>query len=234
MQFLKTLFWVVLAVAVVLFADANWYAVEIRLWGGLVVVIKLPVLLLAFFLIGFLPTLLVHRARIWGLKRRLEPLERSAAPVVQTGPAPAAAAADRRRVFRRDPVDLHRIEFVEALALEQGERCDVVEREAEIGEDQRAAVRLGERRQDLGEQPVRFLVELLEREQGSERGHRRRGVALGRLETAGMGVGGGGVAADQLVDHFPRPLERLARRVRPLGDPAQMAGKEAQPPDPEG
>src|SRR5687768_15051686 len=93
MQFLKTLFWVVLAVAVVLFANANWYAVEIRLWGGLVADIKLPILLLAFFLIGFLPTLLIHRARIWGLKRRLEPLERGAAPVVQTAPAPAAAAA---------------------------------------------------------------------------------------------------------------------------------------------
>ena len=91
MQFLKTLFWVVLAVAVVLFANANWYAVEIRLWGGLVADIKLPILLFAFFLIGFLPTLLIHRARIWGLKRRLEPLERSAAPVVQTAPPSPAA-----------------------------------------------------------------------------------------------------------------------------------------------
>ena len=87
MQFLKTLFWVVLAVAVVLFASANWYAVELKLWGGLVADVKLPILLFTFFLIGFLPTLLVHRARIWGLRRRLEPLERNA------GPVPAAAAA---------------------------------------------------------------------------------------------------------------------------------------------
>ena len=95
MQFLKTLFWVVLAVVTVLFANANWYAVELRLWGGLVADVKLPILLFTFFLIGFLPTLIVHRARIWGLRRRLEPLERNAGPVIHTAPpAPASPVAD--------------------------------------------------------------------------------------------------------------------------------------------
>src|SRR5687768_18175581 len=93
MQFLKTLFWVVLAVAVVLFAKANWYAVGIKLWGGLVADIKLPILLFAFFLIGFVPTFLVHRARIWGLKRRLEPLERNSGPVAAPPPPASAAPA---------------------------------------------------------------------------------------------------------------------------------------------
>ena len=84
MQFLKTLFWVVLAVIAVLFAKANWLNVELRLWGGLVADVKLPVLMLGFFLLGFLPTMLIYRARIWSLRRRLEPHERNAGitPVV--------------------------------------------------------------------------------------------------------------------------------------------------------
>ena len=103
MQFLKTLFWVVLAVVAVLFAKANWTDAELRLWGGLIADVKLPVLLLVFFLIGFLPTLILYRARIWALKRRYEPLERSTPATAATvppppetssgAPAPAAAAA---------------------------------------------------------------------------------------------------------------------------------------------
>jgi uncharacterized integral membrane protein len=90
MQFLKILFWIVLTVLVVLFADANWRSVEVRLWGGLIADAKLPILLLLVFLLGFLPTLIVYRAKMWALRRRLEPLERSAA--VPAAPAAAAAA----------------------------------------------------------------------------------------------------------------------------------------------
>jgi uncharacterized integral membrane protein len=87
MQFLKTLFWVVLAVIVVLFAKGNWKAVELKLWGGLVADVKLPILLIGAFLLGFLPTLLVYRARIWAMRRRMEPVDRSVAAVA---PPPVA------------------------------------------------------------------------------------------------------------------------------------------------
>jgi uncharacterized integral membrane protein len=86
MQFLKILFWIVLTVLVVLFADANWRSVEVRLWGGLIADAKLPILLFVVFLLGFLPTMVVYRAKLWSLRRRMEPLERSAGPV----PVPAA------------------------------------------------------------------------------------------------------------------------------------------------
>jgi len=97
MQFLKTLFWVALAVAIVLFASINWHAVTINLWGGLEADIKLPVLVLGAFLLGFLPMLLLHRARMWSMKRRLEGLERQAAlahppAAAPVGPATPAAA----------------------------------------------------------------------------------------------------------------------------------------------
>jgi putative membrane protein len=89
MQFLKTLFWIALTVVLVLFAKANWNAVTLKLWGGLEADVKLPVLVLAAFLLGFLPTFIVYRARLWGLRRRLEPAERQVS-VATVAPAPVA------------------------------------------------------------------------------------------------------------------------------------------------
>ncbi|WP_199792325.1 LapA family protein [Allosphingosinicella vermicomposti] len=80
MQFLRTLFWVVLAMTIVLFSSANWTPVTVNLWGGLEAVVKLPVLIFAAFLIGFAPPFAYYRARIWSLRRRVETLERNATP----------------------------------------------------------------------------------------------------------------------------------------------------------
>jgi lipopolysaccharide assembly protein A len=88
MQFLKTLFWIALTVVLVLFAKANWNAVTLKLWGGLEADVKLPVLVLAAFLLGFVPTFIIYRARLWGLRRRLEPAERH----VRVAPPPAVPA----------------------------------------------------------------------------------------------------------------------------------------------
>jgi lipopolysaccharide assembly protein A len=92
MQFLKTLFWVALAVILVLFATVNWHAVTMNLWGGLQADVKLPVLILISFLLGFVPMLIVHRARLWTMRRRLEALERQAAAVAYATPAPETPA----------------------------------------------------------------------------------------------------------------------------------------------
>jgi uncharacterized integral membrane protein len=92
MQFLKTLFWVALAVVLVLFASNNWHAVTVELWGGLQADIKLPVLVFGAFLLGLLPTLLLYRARLWSLRRRLETHERN---TVQPMPSPIPSTAER-------------------------------------------------------------------------------------------------------------------------------------------
>ncbi len=102
MQFLKTLFWVALAIILVLFATANWNSVTIHLWGGLEADVKLPVLVIASFLLGFLPMLIVHRARLWSMRRRIEVHERhaTAAHNVPAGPglspAPDVPTAEER------------------------------------------------------------------------------------------------------------------------------------------
>lgn len=88
MQFLKTLFWVLVAVVVVLFATYNWSPVTVNLWANLQADIKLPVLLLIAFLLGWLPTWLIMRARVWTFRRRFEALERQHAspPTAQAVP----------------------------------------------------------------------------------------------------------------------------------------------------
>lgn len=75
MQFLKTLLWVTLIVGLVVFAANNWVPVSVRLWGGLLLDTKLPVLTIGALLIGFLPLYLWHRGTHWRLKRRLLTLE---------------------------------------------------------------------------------------------------------------------------------------------------------------
>jgi len=86
MHFLKTLFWVLVAVVVTFFAYRNWTPVTLNLWGDIQVDIKIPLLLLLFFLLGFLPTWLIMRARLWSYRRRLDALERSRASTVAAAP----------------------------------------------------------------------------------------------------------------------------------------------------
>lgn len=72
MSFLKTLLWIVVAVLIALFCFNNWTVVAINLWNGLILETKLPLLLGAAFLLGFLPTLLLWQAARWRLRRRVE------------------------------------------------------------------------------------------------------------------------------------------------------------------
>lgn len=83
MQFLRTLFWVVLAVFLAIIARNNWSDVTINLWGALQADVKLPLLVMVAGLIGFLPTFLWYRAKLWRLERRMS---------VSNPPAPSLAA----------------------------------------------------------------------------------------------------------------------------------------------
>jgi lipopolysaccharide assembly protein A len=87
MQFLKTVFWVLIAVVVVLFSVRNWFDVTVNLWGDIQADIKLPVLLLIVFLIGFAPTWSLMRTRLWSHRRRMEAMERSRVASMPAGAA---------------------------------------------------------------------------------------------------------------------------------------------------
>ena len=46
MQFLKTLFWVVIAVFLAILASRNWHDVTLNLWGDIQADVKIPILLI--------------------------------------------------------------------------------------------------------------------------------------------------------------------------------------------
>lgn len=87
MHFLKTLFWVLIAVLLALFASHNWFDVTVNLWGDMQADIKLPVLLLIAFLIGFAPTWGLMRTRLWSHRRRIQAMELNRAASLPTDPA---------------------------------------------------------------------------------------------------------------------------------------------------
>lgn len=93
MQFLRTLFWVVIAAFVAIIASSNWRDVTLNLWGNLQLDIKIPLLLLIVFLVGFLPTWIILRGRIWALQRRL-PVEVPPVPAAPPAQSSRAAASD--------------------------------------------------------------------------------------------------------------------------------------------
>lgn len=96
MQFLKILFWTLIAFAAALFTFGNWKWVPISLFGNLVAEVNLPVLLLITFLAGLLPTFLYQRAVRWRLRQRLVAAERTIADLRALdlpSPAPQPASA---------------------------------------------------------------------------------------------------------------------------------------------
>jgi hypothetical protein len=103
MQFLKILFWCLLAFVAAVFTLGNWTTVPIKLWGGLIAEVNLPLLLFVTFLIGLVPTMLYYNAIRWRLRNRLATSERTladlrgvlapAAPVPLEPDAPAIPPA---------------------------------------------------------------------------------------------------------------------------------------------
>ena len=93
MQFLKILFWCLLAFIAAVFTVANWTSVAIRLWGGMEALVNLPLLLAVTFLAGLLPTLAWHSTLRWRLRNRLATAERTLADMrAAMHPAPTVPA----------------------------------------------------------------------------------------------------------------------------------------------
>ncbi len=84
MQFLKMLFWCLLAFLAAAFTLGNWTTVPIRLVGGLVADVNLPLLLFLTFLLGLVPTLIWQHAARWRLRQRLNASERALAAATAT------------------------------------------------------------------------------------------------------------------------------------------------------
>jgi len=90
MQFLKILFWCLLAFIAAVFTIGNWTTVPIKLWGGLIAEVNLPLLLFVTFLLGMVPTMIYYNAVRWRLRNRLATSERTVTDLRGAlAPAPA-------------------------------------------------------------------------------------------------------------------------------------------------
>lgn len=88
---IRLIFWVIVAMLFVAFAMANWTPVPL-VFGATEVVVRLPVLLLAVALLGYLPAWVRYRLA----KRRVHTLTlAAAAPASYVPPAPHPSVLDQ-------------------------------------------------------------------------------------------------------------------------------------------
>ena len=89
MQILRTVVWVVVAIALLIFSIMNWDPVEVKIWEGLVLETKIPALVIVSFVLGLLPMWMLHRGTKWRLTRRINTLENAVRTSVGTEVPPA-------------------------------------------------------------------------------------------------------------------------------------------------
>lgn len=90
MQVIRTIVWVLLLVALLLFSINNWQPVEVKIWEGLVLETRLPALVIVSFLAGLVPMWLLHKGARWRLNRRIASLENSVRSVAISTPSNAS------------------------------------------------------------------------------------------------------------------------------------------------
>jgi putative membrane protein len=88
MKIVRTIVWVLLLVALLIFSAFNWKPVEVKIWEGLLVETKIPALVVIAFLVGLVPMWLLHRASRWNYDRRIASLENAARASAMAPAAP--------------------------------------------------------------------------------------------------------------------------------------------------
>ena len=101
MQIIRTIVWVLLLVALLLFSAFNWKPVEVKIWEGLILETKIPALVIVSFLLGLVPMWLLSRAQKFALNRRISSLE-TAARTAATTPIATPPAPVERPVAKED------------------------------------------------------------------------------------------------------------------------------------
>lgn len=93
MQVVRTILWVLLFVGLLAFSFFNWKPVEVTIWDNLVLETKVPALVIISFLLGMIPTWLLHRGTKWRLNRRIKTLENATRAAAVSAPVATPAAA---------------------------------------------------------------------------------------------------------------------------------------------
>ena len=103
MQIIRTIVWVILLIALLLFSVNNWQDVEVKIWEGLILQTKLPALVVVSFLLGLLPMWLLHKTAAWRLRRRIGTLENSVRAASVSVPVEPAAPAPTPVIAKSEP-----------------------------------------------------------------------------------------------------------------------------------
>jgi len=93
MQVIRTVVWVLVLVALLLFSINNWQSVEVKIWEDLILETRLPVLVITSFLAGLLPMWLLHKGSRWRLNRRINLLENTVKASTAGDPRPIATTS---------------------------------------------------------------------------------------------------------------------------------------------
>ena len=104
MQIIRTIVWVVVLLALLLFSINNWQDVEVKIWEGLILQTKLPALVVFSFLLGLLPMWLIHKGARWQLKRRIGFLENSVKSASQSVPPAIGTTTPLETATTQDPL----------------------------------------------------------------------------------------------------------------------------------
>jgi hypothetical protein len=95
MRALKTVFWILVVVALFAFTYGNSDPIAVHIWPGLIWETKAPALVIGALLIGFVPTSLMLRATRWSMGRRIATLEATLAAQAHALTHPAQTPSTR-------------------------------------------------------------------------------------------------------------------------------------------
>lgn len=103
MRVIRTIMWVLMVVALLLFSLNNWQDVEVKIWEGLILQTKLPALVVVSFLAGLLPMWLRHKGSRWRLNRRIANLENTVKATTASQPSTIATTTQLDDLSQENP-----------------------------------------------------------------------------------------------------------------------------------
>ena len=102
MQIVRTIIWVLILVALLLFTINNWRPIEVKIWEDLVLETKVPALVIISFMLGLLPVWLYHRGAVWRFNRRIAALESAARNAVLSSAPAESIEADAPAISEQE------------------------------------------------------------------------------------------------------------------------------------
>lgn len=107
MQIIRTLIWIAITIVLVAFIAMNWQRAPVHIWplerDYLQFDWPVGFIALVFFLLGFTPMWLYHRAGKWRWRRRVSALEQSVRATAAQPPLATSTQLEAQETPKEDP-----------------------------------------------------------------------------------------------------------------------------------